>query len=179
MNEGCFEQEHDCVTHNNSVLHVYYLWYSNLSIFGTFLWFLSPLVLSVSAKAWKTATDAPNVTILSTMWINFTQTFLVGINDYTQFTFLEPACYQPLRKVQSSCAGLRFGLGTSLSRGQIWLFEAVLLWTCSGVLDHPPVISTSTEFQQAYRYSHIILEKFWYTFYGRCRAVCSLQTVYF
>lgn len=56
---------------------------SCVSVFDTFLWFLSPLVLSVSVKAWKIATDAPNVTILWTMLISFTQTFLVGIHEFT------------------------------------------------------------------------------------------------
>lgn len=56
---------------------------SCVSVFDTFLWFLSPLVLNVSVKAWKIATDAPNVTILWTMWISFTQTFLVGIHEFT------------------------------------------------------------------------------------------------
>lgn len=49
------------------VSHIFIVYYmcitSDILIFDTFLWFLSTLVLSVSAKAWKTATDAPNVTI--------------------------------------------------------------------------------------------------------------------
>lgn len=35
-------------------------------------------VSNVFARAWRTATDVPSVTILLIMWISFTQTFLVG-----------------------------------------------------------------------------------------------------